>query len=164
LVHGVRNVIHNKTLIVKLTPNVTDIALPAQAAIDGGADAISLINTLRAMAIDLTTWQPKLGNQVGGLSGQAIHPVAVYMVHRCYTSCCRKHGIPIIGMGGVSHGEDALELILAGATCVGIGTAMFREESIFSDINKYLSNYLHENNINNIANLVGKAAGKRRQI
>jgi dihydroorotate dehydrogenase (NAD+) catalytic subunit len=167
LVTKVRKAVENKTLIVKLTPNVTDIALPAQAAVDSGADAISLINTLRGMAIDLNTWRPKLGNEVGGLSGQAIHPVAVYMVHRCYTSCCRNNNIPIIGIGGVSSGEDALELILAGATCVGIGTAMFRDKyedkdrkskkSIFQRIEDYLIKYMEERNeIKDISNLVGK--------
>ena len=158
LVAEVRQAVGNKTLIVKLTPNVTDIALPAQAAVDAGADAISLINTLRGMAIDLNTWKPKLGNRVGGLSGQAIHPVAVYMVHRCYTSCCRRNRVPIIGIGGVSSGEDALELILAGATCVGIGTAMFRNELVFEKVERYLSEYMDEKGIKSISNLVGKAA------
>lgn len=166
LVAKVRQAVGSKTLIVKLTPNVTDIALPAQAAVEGGANAISLINTLRGMAIDLNTWEPLLGNKVGGLSGQAIHPVAVYMVHRCYTSCCRRNRVPIIGIGGVSSGEDALELILAGATCVGIGTAMFRDqyeakeskESIFQRIEEYLIEYMEERNIKFISNLVGKAA------
>lgn len=165
LVTKVRKAVENKTLIVKLTPNVTDIALPAQAAVDSGADAISLINTLRGMAIDINTWSPKLGNQVGGLSGQAIHPVAVYMVHRCYTSCCRNYHIPIIGIGGVSSGEEALELILAGATCVGVGTAMFRDQyeakeekkSIFQRIEEDLIEYMEERNeIKDISNLVGK--------
>ena len=166
LVTKVRKAVENKTLIVKLTPNVTDIALPAQAAVDSGADAISLINTLRGMAIDLNTWSPKLGNQVGGLSGQAIHPVAVYMVYRCYTYC-RNNNIPIIGIGGVSSGEDALELILAGATCVGIGTAMFRDQyevkelkkSIFQRIEEYLIEYMEKRKeIKKISDLIGKAA------
>lgn len=170
LVSEIRNVVGSKTLIVKLTPNVTDIALPAQAAIEGGANAISLINTLRGMAIDLNTWKPKLGNRVGGLSGQGIHPVAVYMVHRCYTSCCRRNRIPIIGIGGVLTGGDAIELILAGATCVGIGTAMFRDQyeekksnnrkSIFKRIEEYLLKYMKERKISNINDIVGKAASK----
>ena len=158
LVAEVRQEIGSKTLIVKLTPNVTDIAVPAQAAVDAGADAISLINTLRAMAIDLNTWEPKLGNRIGGLSGQAIHPVAVYMVYRCYTACCQRNGVPIIGIGGVSSGEDALELILAGATCVGIGTAMFRDQSVFEKIEKYLREYMDERSVKSISDLVGKTA------
>lgn len=161
LVSRVRKVVGSATLIVKLTPNVTDIALPAQAAIDGGADAISMINTLRGMAIDLHTGKPKLGNRVGGLSGQAIHPVAVYMVYRCYTSCCRRNRVPIIGIGGVSKGEDALELILAGATCVGIGTAMFRDDSVFEKVAKYLSEYICKHNVKKIQDLIGRAARKR---
>jgi len=159
LVTRVRKAVGGKTLIVKLTPNVTDIALPAQAAVAGGADAISLINTLRGMAIDLNTKKPKLGNKVGGLSGRAIHPIAVYMVYRCYTSCCRKYKIPIIGIGGVSKGEDALELILVGATCVGIGTVMFRDKSVFEKVEKYLIEYMKERGINSILELVGNATG-----
>ncbi len=166
LVSQVRKAIGNTTLIVKLTPNVTDIAVPAQAAIDNGADAISLINTLRGMAIDLHTRQPKLGNKVGGLSGRAIHPVAVYMVYRCYVSCCRRNQIPIIGIGGVYTGEDALELILAGATCVGIGTAMFRDElrykSVFERVQEYLVEYMVKNGIESVRDLVGKAAKKKK--
>ena len=102
------------------------------------------------MAIDLNTWEPKLGNQIGGLSGQAIHPVAVYMVYRCYTACCKEKGVPIIGMGGVSSGEDAVELILAGATCVGIGTAMFRDELVFEKVEKYLGEYMNERGVENV--------------
>ena len=174
LVSKVKDAVGNKTLIVKLSPNVTDISFPAQAAVNSGADAISLINTLRGMAIDLNSCKPKLGNQTGGLSGQAIHPVAVYMVHRCYTSCCQKYDIPIIGIGGVTNGEEALELILAGATCVGIGTAMFRDqygtvkpstnkqESVFQKIEEYFLEYMREKYVNDISELVGKAARKLR--
>ena len=158
LVRETRKAIGNMTLIVKLSPNVTDIALPAQAAIDGGADVISLINTLRAMAIDLETKKPKLGNRIGGLSGRAIHPVAVYKVYRCYTACCHRQGIPIIGIGGVDSGYDALELIFAGATCVGIGTAMFRDERVCSKIENYLQDYMTKKNIKSISSLVGEAA------
>lgn len=166
LVTRVRKVTKDKTLIVKLSPNVTDIALPAMAAINGGADVISLINTLRGMAIDLNTWKPKLGNRVGGVSGVVIHPVAVYMVYRCYTSCCKKRNVPIIGMGGVSSGEDALELILAGASSIGIGTAVFRdqhfgknkEKSIFQKVGEFLLNYLESMNLDDTSKLVGRAA------
>jgi len=172
LITKVRHAVGNKTLIVKLTPNITDIAIPAQVAIDSGVDAISLINTLRGMAIDLTTWKPKLGNRIGGLSGRAIHPIAVYMIYRCYTSCCKKNNVPIIGMGGVSSGEEALELILVGATCVGVGTAMFNpfevkksnegkeKESIFQKLEQYLLEYMEKRSIKNISNLIGKAAAR----
>lgn len=166
LVAEVRKAVGSKTLIVKLTPNVTDIALPAQAAVDGGANVLSLINTLRGMVIDVDTCRPKLGNRFGGLSGQGIHPVAVYMVYRCYTSCGQgEKGVPIIGIGGVSSGEDALELILAGATCVGIGTAMFRDpydakskKSVFQRVEEYLRTYIEKRGIHRISDLVGKAA------
>lgn len=158
LVSKVRKVVKNKTLIVKLTPNVADIALIARAAIEGGTDAISLINTVRGMAIDLNTYRPKLGNRYGGLSGEAIFPLAVYSVYRCWTSCCKDKNIPIIGIGGVSSGEDALELILAGATCVGIGTALFRNESVFKDVADFLRNYLVKSKIKSISDLVGKAS------
>ncbi len=158
LVAAVRPVIRDKALIVKLTPNVTDIASLAQAAIEGGADVISLINTLRGMAIDLVTQKPKLGNRVGGLSGIGIHPVAVYMVHQCYTACCRRAGIPIIGIGGVSNHEGALELILAGATCVGIGTAMFRHHTVFEDVAKGIQEYLEGKGKHSVTSLIGLSA------
>lgn len=158
LVTQVRQVVHDKPLIVKLTPNVTDIAIPALAAINGGADAISLINTIHGMAIDIDRQQPKLGNIGGGLSGIGVHPVAVYMVHRCYTMCCRSHSIPIIGMGGVATAEDALELILAGATCVGIGTAMFRDPNVFAVVAKGMEQYLQCKDESSVSAIIGRAA------
>ena len=158
LVTSVRKSTGTKTLIVKLTPNVTDIAEIAQAAINGGADVLALINTLRGMTIDLNTQKPTLGNRIGGLSGISIHPVAVYMVYRCFTACCKKANIPIIGIGGVSNHEEALELILAGATSVGIGTALFRNPTVFQDITEGISNYLTEKGVENINSLIGKSA------
>jgi hypothetical protein len=125
----------------------------AQAAINGGADALALINTLRGMRIDLNTQKPTLGNRIGGLSGVGIHPVAVYMVYRTFTQCCKKANIPIIGIGGVSNYEEALELILAGSTGVGIGTALFRHPDTFQTIVEGIKNYLdnrHEIDINRI--------------
>lgn len=157
LVANVRSAIGGKFLIVKLTPNVTDIASIAVAAINGGASAISLINTLRGMVIDLATQKPKLGNQVGGLSGIGIHPVAVYMIYQCYRSCCRKAHVPIIGIGGVSNSEEALELILAGATCIGVGTAMFRFPTVFKDIAEGIQHYISLRNDKSVASLIGKA-------
>lgn len=158
LVAKVRPVVDGKTLIVKLTPNVTDIAVPAQAAINGGADAISLINTLHGMAIDLETMKPSLGNEKGGLSGIGIHPVAVYMVHRCYSVCCKKNKIPIIGIGGVASWEEAVELMLAGAACVGIGTAMFRDPMIFEAVAKGIEDYLVKKGESSVSAIVGRAA------
>ena len=164
LVARVSRVIDGKFLIVKLTPNVTDIAAMAKAAIDGGANAISLINTLRGMAIDKVTQKPKLGNRVGGLSGIGIHPVAVYMIRQCYISCCRRANIPIIGVGGVYDGDEALEFLLAGATCVGIGTALFRDErrkgeaSVFERVALGIDQYLQSRHESSVTSLIGKAA------
>ena len=161
LVAKVRKRVGDKiSLIAKLTPNVTDIAVPAKAAVDGGASAISLINTLRGMSIDVHTRKPKLGNRIGGVSGTIIHPVAVYMVARCYESCCREHGIPILGMGGVYQWQDAVELILAGATCVGIGTALFRDLDVFQRVARGIEEYLGENKIKHVADLVGRAVAE----
>jgi len=158
LVTSVRKSTGTKTLIVKLTPNVTDIAEIAQAAINGGADVLALINTLRGMTIDLNTQKPTLGNRIGGLSGIGIHPVAVYMVYRCFTACCKEANIPIIGIGGVTNHEEALELILAGATSVGIGTALFRNLTVFQDISDGIMKYLSEREVENINNIIGKSA------
>jgi len=110
-----------KPVIVKLSPNVTDIASCAQAAEDGGADAVSLINTLLGMAVDIRTRKPTLANVMGGLSGPAIKPVAL----RCVHQVCRKVAIPVIGIGGIVSAEDALEFILLGASAVQVGTANF---------------------------------------
>ena len=157
LVGKVKKVVPGKTLIVKLTPNVTDIAAIAQAAVDGGANALCVINTLRGMAIDVEKQKPALANRVGGLSGIGIHPVAVYAVYKCYTSCCKKNNIGIIGLGGVTSAGEALELILAGATCVGIGTAMFREPNVFEDVAKGIQAYLKRKGEKSVSELIGKA-------
>jgi dihydroorotate dehydrogenase (NAD+) catalytic subunit len=157
LVTRAKKVVPGKTLIVKLTPNVTDIAATAQAAINGGANALCIINTLRGMAIDVERQKPVLGNRIGGLSGIGIHPVAVYAVYKCYTSCCKKHNVGIIGLGGVTDAGEALELILAGATCVGIGTAMFREPNVFADVARGIRAYLKRKGIGSVSALIGKA-------
>ena len=119
LVAGVKKVSGKKPVIAKLTPNVTDIAEIARAAVGGGADGLSLINTLRGMRIDTKTGRPVLTTGGGGLSGPAIRPVAVYMIYQVR----RAVDVPIIGMGGVMTGEDAYELMLAGADAVAVGTA-----------------------------------------
>jgi dihydroorotate dehydrogenase (NAD+) catalytic subunit len=157
LVARVRKVSLGKLLIVKLTPNVTDIAAIALAAVRGGAGALCVVNTLRGMAIDVDTQKPALANRIGGLSGIGIHPVAVYAVYKCYTACCRKNDIPIIGLGGVTSAAEALELILAGATCVGIGTAMFREPNIFETTAKGMQEYLKRKGVKSVRELIGKA-------
>ena len=117
-------------MIPKLTPNVTDVASFARAAEEAGADAVSLVNTFLAMAIDVETRRPKLSNIVGGLSGPAIRPIAVRMVYECR----RAVKIPIIGMGGIASARDALEFIIAGATAVQVGTANFVDPFIWSKL------------------------------
>jgi dihydroorotate dehydrogenase (NAD+) catalytic subunit len=157
LVARVHKVVLGKPLIVKLTPNVTDIAAIAQAAVRGGANALCVINTLRGMAIDVEAQKPALANRIGGLSGIGIHPVAVYAVYKCYISCYKKYDIPIIGLGGVTNAEEALELILAGATCVGIGTAMFRRPNVFEDVGKGIQDYLKRKGEKSVRDLIGRA-------
>jgi dihydroorotate dehydrogenase (NAD+) catalytic subunit len=128
-------------LIVKLTPNVTDIVSIAKAAVAGGADALSLINTLLGMAIDINKRKPILANVVGGLSGPAIKPVALRMVHEV----SKAVDVPIIGMGGIMNGEDAIEFILAGATGVAVGMANFTNPTatidVLDGIEKYMKKY-----------------------
>src|SRR5205823_5520952 len=125
LTREVKRVLPDKPLIVKLSPNVEDIAVTAAAAVEGGADALSLINTFTAMAIDIKTRRPRLANVTGGLSGPAIKPIAVHMVSRVYRNVAKAAKVPIIGMGGIQSWQDAVEFIIAGASAVGIGTALF---------------------------------------
>jgi len=138
-------------LIVKLSPNVTDIALMAKVAEGAGADMISVINTLTGMAIDIRKRKPKLANIIGGLSGPAIKPVAVRMVWQCYNAV----KIPIIGMGGIITAEDAIEFIIAGASAVAVGTANFIDPAITEKIVDGIQEYMEAENINRISDLIG---------
>ncbi|UCH80459.1 MAG: dihydroorotate dehydrogenase [Nitrospiraceae bacterium] len=138
-------------LIVKLSPNVTDISYMAQVAEDAGADALSLINTLTGMAIDVQSRKPKLANITGGLSGPAIKPVALRMVWECF----RKVHIPIIGMGGIITSDDAIEFILAGASAVAVGTANFIYPGVTSDIVRGIRTYMSSEGITSITDLTG---------
>ena len=159
IVRTVKNSIESRIIVItKLTPNVTDITIPARAAIEGGTDALSMINTLRAMAIDITTGRPYLGNITGGLSGPAIRPVGVFMVYECFDKIpeCNSRKVPIIGIGGISTWQDALEYIMAGATAVGIGTAWFVNQGVFNGIYDGIEKYIKEKEIN-ISDLIGKA-------
>ena len=142
----------SKPVIVKLSPNVTDIAAMAQAVEAAGADAISLINTLLGMAIDVQSWRPTLGNIVGGLSGPAVKPVALRMVWQA----ARAVKIPIIGMGGIMDGEDAVEFFLAGASAVAVGTANFVNPSAAVDIAEGILSYLENRGLNHVSALVGQ--------
>src|SRR4030095_15135868 len=138
-------------VIPKLTPNVTDVASFAKAAEDAGADAVSLVNTFLAMAIDVETRRPELSNIVGGLSGPAIRPIAVRMVYECR----RAVKIPVIGMGGIASARDAIEFIVAGAHAVQVGTANFVDPFIWKKLLDGITEYMRRHNISRIADLVG---------
>jgi len=138
-------------VIPKLTPNVTDVASFARAAEEAGADAVSLVNTFLAMAIDVETRRPKLSNVMGGLSGPAIRPIAVRMVWECRQAV----SLPIIGMGGIATVDDALEFIIAGATAVQVGTANFVNPFIWRELSDGLDTYLTRHGIARVADLVG---------
>ena len=138
-------------VIMKLTPNVTDIAEIARAAEAGGADAVSLINTLTGMKIDIQKRTFALANKTGGMSGPAVKPVAVRMVYQ--TAQAVK--IPVIGMGGIATAEDALEFILAGASAVSVGTANFYNPTATLEIIDGIQKYMEDNGVKDIAELVG---------
>ena len=142
-----------KPVIVKLTPNVTDIAAIARACEAAGADGISLINTVLAMRLDLRTRRPILANVTGGLSGAAVFPLAVRMVWQVYEAV----GIPIVGMGGVTRAEDVLELMLAGATAVGVGAANLADPFASKDINTRSSVAMEKYGIGNLVDIIGGA-------
>ncbi len=141
-----------KPLMVKLSPNVSDIGDIAAAAEQGGADAISMINTITGMRIDIRTRRPIIRNNTGGLSGPALLPVAVRMISQAY----QRVKIPIVGMGGVSTWQDAVELMLAGSTALQVGTAFFSNPYAPVEILKGLEQYLDENNIASVTELTGK--------
>lgn len=141
-----------KPVIVKLSPNVTDITEIAKAVESAGADCLSLINTLMGMEINIETWKPTLGNITGGLSGGAIKPVAVRMVYQAR----QVVKVPIIGMGGIKTAADAVEFFLAGASAVAIGTANFSNPATTMQIANDLEKYLQSKNLSNISELVGK--------
>lgn len=156
LVAAVRKVVRRRMLVVKLSPNVTDVAELARAAIDGGAQALSLINTYVGMAIDARTWKPMLANVTGGLSGPAIKPLALFNVHRVYREVTSKNGVPIIGMGGVQTVSDAVEFMLAGASAVAVGTALFVDPTLPDTIATGLATYVRERGLKSVNDLVGR--------
>ena len=158
VVSAIKKVTH-LPVIPKLTPNVTDVASIAKSAEDAGADAVSLVNTFLAMAIDVETRRPKLSNIVGGLSGPAIRPIAVRMVYECR----RAVKIPIIGMGGIANATDALEFMIAGATAVQVGTANFVDPFIWSKLLDGMRDYMQRHSIGRIADLVGSVDTSTRE-
>lgn len=144
----------SKPLITKLSPNQTDIAFSAQRCIDAGTDGLAVINTLMGMAVDTTTRNPIIGNNQGGLSGPAIKPIALLKVHQVY-QVSKQYNIPIIGQGGITTANDALEFLIAGAGVVGIGTALFYDPLMCHKINAGISQYLIDNHICSVDSLVG---------
>lgn len=143
-----------KPLITKLSPNQTDIAENARRCIEAGTDGFAVINTLMGMAIDIEKRVPVIGNNQGGLSGPAIKPIALLKVHQVY-EVSKRHNIPIIGQGGISTAEDAIEFIIAGASAVGLGTALFYEPLICKKINTGIEAYLQRHKLSSISELIG---------
>lgn len=142
----------DKPLIVKLTPNVTDITAPARGAEDAGADGVSLINTLLGMSIDIEKQRPILANNMGGLSGPAVKPVAVRMVYQV----AQAVRIPVLGLGGIVNGKDVIEFMLAGATAISIGTGNFIEPETSIKAIEGVEEYLERHKIENISDIIGK--------
>ncbi|HNY79382.1 MAG: dihydroorotate dehydrogenase [Sedimentisphaerales bacterium] len=159
ITRAVKKACGSKVLIVKLTPTVTDISVTARAAIAGGADALSLINTFTAMVIDIETRRPVLANRTGGLSGPAVRPIAVYLVNKVYREVAREAGIPILGLGGIRTASDAIEFLIAGATAVAVGTASFIEPDCATQIVGGLHDYCVRKRIASPAELTGTLAG-----
>jgi dihydroorotate dehydrogenase (NAD+) catalytic subunit len=143
-----------KPIITKLSPNQTDIRENARRCIEAGSDALAVINTLMGMAIDVASRRPVIGNVQGGLSGPAIKPIALLKVHQVY-EVAKAHRVPIIGQGGITSVEDALEFIIAGATAVGIGTSLFYEPLICKTLNQGIADYLRAAQMHSVGELVG---------
>ena len=137
-----------------MSPNQANIQLNAKLCIEAGTDALAVINTISGLAIDINKKELILGNRAGGLSGPAIKPIALKKVYDVY-QVSKKHGVPIMGQGGISSPEDAIEFILAGASTVGVGTALFFDPLICNKINQGLEAYLGNNGLKNVNELVG---------
>lgn len=156
LVSAVRERVNRAKLIVKLSPNVTDICETARGAIDGGAEALSIINTITGLAINVETFKPMLANRTGGLSGPAIKPVALAMVDKVYRNVTRNMNVPIIGMGGITNWRDAVEFFLAGSTAVAVGTALFVDPTTPVRLCDDLRAYLKRKGFSSIRELIGR--------
>jgi dihydroorotate dehydrogenase (NAD+) catalytic subunit len=144
----------SKPIITKLSPNQTDIQANTRLCIEAGTDGFAVINTLMGMAIDSESRRPVIGNVQGGLSGPAIKPIALLKVHQVY-GVARKHGVPIIGQGGITTPTDAIEFMIAGAATIGIGTALFYDPLICKKINAGIVDYLQRHDMKSVADLVG---------
>lgn len=159
LVGAVRAELRSTKLIVKLSPIAVGqpgLARIARAAIEAGADALTIANTVPAMAIDVRTRRPVLSNVTGGLSGPAVHPIAVKLVHEVYRAVARDAGVPIIGAGGVCAWDDAAEMVLAGATCVQMGTILFADPRAPVRMNRDLLRWLNSHRARGVKDLVGQ--------
>ncbi|HIK97696.1 MAG TPA: dihydroorotate dehydrogenase [Gammaproteobacteria bacterium] len=143
-----------KPIITKLSPNQTDIAKNAARCIDAGSDGLAVINTVTGMAVDIETRKPVIGNNRGGLSGPSIKPIALLKVHQVY-QVSKKYNIPIIGQGGITSANDALEFIIAGAATIGVGTALFYDPLVCEKINTGISQHLSDQNLSGVGSLVG---------
>lgn len=146
-----------KPIITKLSPNQTDIVENARLCIEAGSDGFAVINTIMGMAIDIERRRPVIGNVQGGLSGPAIKPIALLKVHQVY-GVARRHGVPIVGQGGITTVEDAIEFIVAGASAIGIGTALFYDPLICRKINAGIAEYLARHDFDSVGDLVGTLA------
>ncbi len=149
-----------KPLITKLSPNQTDIRENARRCIEAGSDALAVINTLMGMAVDVETRRPVIGNVQGGLSGPAIKPIALLKVHQVY-EVAAPHGVPIIGQGGITTAHDALEFLIAGATAVGIGTALFYDPLVCRKVNEGIAEYLRAHRLPAVSALTGSLNTQR---
>lgn len=147
----------SKPIITKLSPNQTDIRENARLCIEAGTDAFAVINTVMGMAIDVEARRPIIGNVQGGLSGPAIKPIALLKTRQVY-EVARAHDIPIIGQGGITSAHDALEFFLAGASTIGVGTALFYDPLVCSKINAGISDYLERHQLSSVSKLVGALA------
>ena len=147
----------SKPIITKLSPNQTDIQENARLCIEAGTDGFAVINTVMGMAIDPATRRPIIGNVRGGLSGPAIKPIALFKVHQVY-AVAKSHDVPIIGQGGITTANDAIEFIIAGAATVGVGTALFYDPLVCGKINAGIKDYLNRHNLESVADLVGTLA------
>ena len=144
----------NKPIITKLSPNQTDIAENARRCIEAGTDALAVVNTYLGMAIDIESRRPVIGANKAGLSGPAVKPMALLKVHQVY-QVAASHSVPIIGQGGVCNAEDALEFLMAGASAVGVGTALFYDPLVCPKINHGIDSYLRRHNLESVSKLVG---------
>jgi len=157
LVAAVRAVVGTTPLLVKLPLDFERASRSAQAAIDGGADILTLTNTVPGLAIDPVSRRPLLGKGAGGVSGPGIHPMVVRMVHDVYTHVAQRAGVPILGLGGIMHWRDAATMLLAGASAVGVGTALFADPRRVIKINRGLERWVRDQGVESVQDLVGAA-------